>query len=348
MKIQRGRAAEIIDYLVVYDEPQVLLLKSSRQNHVLAVAVQYGQMSRPFFACEARDKPFERYFDQKADLRYVFHHAMSERYYIFDLDDEAENKVTLKPLTAEEARNESLWPKAGFFARSHTSAYHLKRIIGAAIQRFKIDGNWGSDDFTQFHSRMSDLYALFAVLKGVDLQTQSATLASVKQSIQEKFWQGGGSYVGFYDGLLKHVRGSINPLDVAAIRYASPGEIKFRGDKDALSEVARVIMIFEEMDHQLHAAYRKIYGALQKDHLLSADRNAGFSSKALEDFVRKETFDLANAMGLEKTEDLFAACDENLLIFAKVILSIYRRAKQIYNFHVEGRVQAVAGLETVI
>jgi hypothetical protein len=59
----------------------------------------------------------------------------------------------------------------------------------------------------------------------------------------------------------------------------------------------------------------------------------------MRNFVRDETKKFAHAMKLERIDDIYEACDRNALVFAKVVLSIFRRANELYTFHAEGRVQ---------
>jgi hypothetical protein len=44
-------------------------------------------------------------------------------------------------------------------------------------------------------------------------------------------------------------------------------------------------------------------------------------------------------MSLERVDEIYDACDRNVLVFAKVILSVFRRANELYAYHAESRVQ---------
>jgi hypothetical protein len=59
----------------------------------------------------------------------------------------------------------------------------------------------------------------------------------------------------------------------------------------------------------------------------------------MRDFIRKKTREFAEQMQLERVDELYDARDRNALVFAKVVLSIFRRADELYKFHAEGRVQ---------
>lgn len=334
-----ARSAKLLEVLVYYDEPQLVLLKTDRDYDMLAVAVQREGMSRPFFACEPRERALERYFDGKADLHYAFREARGHRYYFFDLDEEADGAVALQRATDSEVANEQYWPKVGFFARSHTNPVKTRKILEVTVREFRIDGNWGAADFSRFHGKMSDLYALFSALKRLDGREADEERRKIKRSVQDRFWQGGGSYVGFYDDLVDEVR-SISPLEVAGIQYASPGYIALRGDDGALADISRVVETLSEHAPELHERYLSIYGVLRKEKLLRAPKTAEFSSEGLEQFVFKQSLAFAADLQLDKAKELLAACDGVPLIFAKIVLSIFRRANELYMFQAEGRVQS--------
>jgi hypothetical protein len=333
-----ARTAKINEALVYYDEPQLLLLTSDRDVQMIAVAVRRSGMQRPFFSCEVRDKIFDRYLDGRADLHYVFKEARREMYYFFDLENETDGWVSLRKATDAEVQDDTYWPKIGFFSRSHTIQYQLRPVFEDSLQEYKIDGNWEARDFSQFHGKISDLYALFSVLNRLDAKQPISERELMKRCIRDRFWQGGGSYVGFYDDLFSHVK-SISPLSVARIQYASPGSFALRGNKDALYDITQMIETFDLHQDDLDSSYREVYRILRKEQLLRAEKSSSFSSKAIEGFVRTRTFEFVKNMKIERANEIFEACDEIVLIFAKVVLSIFRRGNELYSFHAQGRVQ---------
>jgi hypothetical protein len=84
-----------------------------------------------------------------------------------------------------------------------------------------------------------------------------------------------------------------------------------------------------------------VYRVLRKEKLLAARPGHGFSTKRLESLVLQSARTFAAGMGLEHIDDLVAACDGNTLVFSKVLLSIYRRANELYTFYAQGRIQRV-------
>jgi hypothetical protein len=336
-----AQSATVVEELVEVDGPQLLLLRSNRNRYMLAMAIgQCEGMRSPFFGSELTDKVYEAYFDQRADLHYAFVRAIGQSYYLFDLDKaDSDGVVLLSRVKAENARNPDYWPGIGFFARSHTTQFN-RPLASGDTQTFKIDGKWGTNDFSIFHAKMSDLYALFGVLERLDGSDSAAEQTFIRRTIQERFWRGGGSYVGFYDTLMaRNKLLKLMPLEIAKIQYSSPGEIALRGDVQALINITDIIEVFDEDWSALERAYRNIRGTLAKEKLLSAGPTAKFSSEPMQTFVLEKTNEFAKALRLENVDKIYNACDENTLVFAKVILSIFRRGNELYKFHAEGRVQ---------
>lgn len=333
------RSAKIVETLVDYDGPQLLALKSDHARHMLAIAVRKRGMDEPFFGAEIPDKAFELYFDETADLYYALRRAVGDKYYFFDLSLARGDTVVLLPAKPEEVSDPALWPGVGIFARSHTTSYLRQKITGT-IRKFVIDGKWRTNDFSLFHAKMADLYGLFGVLDRLQSAHGATEKAFIETTIRDRFWRGGGSYVGFYDSLIERNKLlKLEPLEVAKIQYASPGEIELRGNKRALADVADIIALFDESGPALAASYRAIHGTLRVQKLLRAVPSARFSNKQMELFVREKTDAFAKDMRLDHTPELFEACRSNVLVFAKVIMSVYRRANELYIFHAEGRVQ---------
>lgn len=334
--------AKLVQELVEYDGPQLLLLKTDR-HHMLAVAVKRTDMEEPFFSCEVNEKNYQRYFSQIADLHFLFERALGKRYYFFDLAKITDARlVKLRTASTEEAKDHGYWPNPGFFSRSHTTNFNLPAQSGET-RTFKIDGRWRTNDFSHFHSKMADLYALFGVLNRISKAPEGrAERGFIRDTIIERLWQGGGSYVGFYDALFfRNKNLHLSPLEVAKIQYASPGELVLRGDSQSLADVSDIIEVFQEKWRNLSIRYNYIHGILKQQKMLRAKPTKKFSSDRWEQIVLTASRTFADEMEIEHVDDILVACDDTTLVFAKVILSIFRRANELFLFYAEGRVQRV-------
>jgi len=339
----RATKATLLEYLIEYDGPQLAVLKSDRNRNMLAHAVYRTDMKEPFFGCEVTDKAFDKYFEGTADLNYAFQRAQSSAYYFFDnafVEGEGD-VVKLRAATPDELQHAEYWPQVGIFSRSHTSLFNREKRV-TALKTFKIDGKWGASDFSHFYGKMSDLYSLFAVLGRISGTAAPIERAFLASALRDRLFRGGGSYVGFYDDLdNRNHEHKLAPLEVSRIQYASPGQIDLRGDTMALSSTSDVIAKFEDGSRDLTELYKTVHGVLRKEKLLTAEPTEKFSSKALEEFVLSRTMELAQALKLENIDSVYQAAGKNILVFAKLILSIYRRANELYMFEAEGRIQRV-------
>lgn len=337
----RTTTAQVVEYLVDYEGPQLILLKTNRDRFMLAHAIRWAGMADPFFGGEVPEKALEKYFTGRADLHYAFEHAFRDEYYFFDYAtvSRTDETVELKRATKEDLEDNSLLPAGGIFSRSHTSLFKREKVI-TALKTYKIDGKWGADDFSHFYGKMSDLYALFAMLNRLEGATAPAERGFFAQALKERLWRGGGSYNGFYDDLdSRNAKQAVPSLEVSRIQYASPGQIDLRGDKDALAYTSDVIAVFEDHSYTLRKLYNEARGALQKAKLLKAGPETDFPSPAIKQFVNGKIRELAEAMKLENIDDMYAASGPNVLVFAKLVLSIFRRANELYAFEDEGRIQ---------
>jgi hypothetical protein len=253
------KTAKIEQTLVEYDGPQVLLLKSSSKRHMIAVAVTRPGYEHAFFTVEISDKTYDKYFEGTADLHFVFKQAAGGSYFFFDeATATADNEVVLVKAKPGEVEDAALWPKVGFFSRSHTNSFN-RAVRPTSLQCYSIDGKWGADDFSHFHGKMSDLYLTFAAIGRLDGTNAAAERDYLKDVIQDRLWRGGGSYVGFYGSLAARNRVVRSvPLEVSKIKYASPGEIELRGQKAALSSIAEIVDVFEEHSIEFGQRYRHI------------------------------------------------------------------------------------------
>ncbi len=103
-----AKTAALVEELVDYDGPQLLLLKTNRKHYMLAVAVKRPQMSEPFFGVEITDRVFEQYFAQEADLLFAFRRAIGQQYYFFD-EASVGNDVGRKSLNRHTWLWSSIW-----------------------------------------------------------------------------------------------------------------------------------------------------------------------------------------------------------------------------------------------
>lgn len=339
-RIENQITATVKAVLVYFDGPQLIQLESSRNNNMLAVAVHHPKSDNVFFGCETGEKQFDRYWGEKADLHYVFQNALRHQYYLFDYEDDSEReKVVLDPLPQNDPVTEKYLPKVGIFSRSHTSKLARNKLPLGQREYF-IDGKWAATDFSRFYNKFADLYALFAVFGENWVDLSDGKKEEVSDIVKSKMFRGGGSYVGLYDQLMDQViSSSLSTLDVKEIKYASPGKLVLSGNPEVLSDVNDAIKLMSMSKDSLGASYRKIHGILSVEKLLGERPTKKFSTPDRQRFVKTQTDHFASEMGLSDTQALYEASGRKTIVYSKIVLSIYRRLKEVYLFHEEGRIQ---------
>jgi len=335
-----ARKAYLLQTLVFFDGPQVVLFKSDRQFPMIGLAVDFEDYGDPsaadFLLTEVTDRSWRDYIDQKVDLRFLFLDA-SKRLYTGRWTEEDGHTIPLKVAKPNELSAEFL-PDHGFWSRNHTIELDEASKRPTTSQEYAIDGTWDASDFSRFYGRTADLYAFLSVtsdkiLGGLD----AIKRLNVEGLIKGLAWQGGGSYVGFYDRLFGQVDDLI-PLRVSRIAYASPGTIELRGDEEPLNDVNAMIEAFEKNRDDLTSLYSSIHGRLKKARLLGAAADRGFPNPEIESVVRDLSFSLYSHLGVENPASFFELCGRNTLVFSKIVLSVFRRVKDLQTFHAQGRV----------
>ncbi len=324
-------SAKIEHILVNYEGPQLALLRANNNAILIGYATFIEGYGYPLICCEPVDRYLDAYLRGKLELRVVFERTPKVRLYVVDVAS------TEADLPLKRVPTENYLPEHGIFSTVHTHPLVAGDTSKAYRQRFLIDGIWEARDFSRFHGRLADAYSLQSIARNLTEGTTSVLdEVFLKASISNREWQGGGSYLSFYGGVKEHLQ-SVHPLRVAAIEYHSPGYVEVEGSEEGLIEVANAIQkVISSRDD-----YMQIYGAIRKalrnEGLLAADKSMEFSAEVVRDYVLKQTDKLADMLGLPNSHLLLIACEKNVGVYAKLVLSYFRRINGIATFYLEGR-----------
>jgi hypothetical protein len=338
MSLHRSVTATVANILVYYDGPQLLLLKNQNDEYLLAHAIEREGFKYPIFCCQMIRRHLDRYLLGKVDLRYVFEETPQNRYYFADLGLK-EKPIKLRRAKATEI-DESTLPDEGIFSTGHTHPLEGLPETYNDRQRFNIDGVWEARDFSQFHGKMADTYSLLFIAQKLDngIEASNEEVGFLRASINERPWQGGGSYLSFYGGM-KDSR-SLHPLRVAGIEYHSPGYVDLEGKREVLDEILEAIRkIVNDNTDEIAKNYSAVHKSLKAEGLLGASKEKHFSNEGVEQYVKRQTIRLAGLTALPNAELIWQACDRNTAVFAKLVLSYCRRLRGLTSFVVEGRVK---------
>lgn len=327
--------ASLVDILVYYDGPQLALMKSGASK-IVAVAVEKDDMIAPFFGCYVNKYFWTKYKDGKADLRYIFQKSLAKKYIFFDWDEMTdEGFVEIIKATDDEISNDYFWPDHGFFSSSHTEADSSVETLQAS-QVFQIQGTWETSDFSSFYGKISDLYALYYIKNEISSDNTSHVLSFLKENIITRLWRGGGSYSGFYS-LLRERFSGMDPLRVEAIQYASPGHISLNGSQYLFEDMTSSFKNYKTSSQNIESLYKEIDNLLYKEKLKKASPKTPIPKSFIKNDIKYKSNLMLNAFGLDSNDLFFSACQNNILVYAKLALSIYRRFNGVYSFIAEGR-----------
>lgn len=324
--------------LIEYDGPQLAYFMTSRDYPMLAVAVEKPGMAYPMFGVELSDALFDRYMFGKTDLASLFLNAIKSRLYFLDLGGPNSGEIPLLKADEAEIANEEFYPLRGLFSRSHTNTLNDISEVGQVTERFFIDGRWDARDFAKFSGKLADTYALVRIADKLHIELETEDKLLLVNLIEERRWQGGGSYGGFYSSARDRTKRDY-PLSVVGIEYHSPGYIDMRGHEDTLQDVVQAIQTYRDGREQLDTAYSALYKLLKREGLLSADKDADFSSEGVTALGVRMAIDLGRSLALPNVE-LLSDLAKPAPVFVKVVLSFFRRIRELSVFYAEGRVSS--------
>jgi hypothetical protein len=335
MSLHKSEKGEIEKVLVFYDGPQLLLMKNQHGEHLLGYAVEKDGYDYPIFVVQMLERNLSLYLSGKVDLRYVFKKTPPTRLYFADLARGTKD-IKLRRARSSELTDD-VFPEAGIFSSTHTHPISNYYSENNEKQRFAIDGVWEARDFSQFHGKMADTYSLLYIAQKLSKEEASSSESEfLRESIADRPWRGGGSYLSFYGGIKDEAR-SIHPLRVAGIEYHSPGYMDVAGKREVLDEIVEAIEIASHDQQKIRTLYSAIRKALSHEGLLRVGSEHGFSNAAIEDYVKRQSLDLAEAVALPNGNEILKLCSGNVAVFAKLVLSYYRRIRGLAAFFVQGR-----------
>ena len=181
------------------------------------------------------------YFLGRFDLHYVYVYAPNATYYEADVESIFKNEIELRPFSG--AVDDDCIPSKGFFARDHNRSYEFVKQP-PSVHEVPIDGQWKMGDFQEFYSRYADLYVFQEALRTVGAQPLSFVPISYLSAFRGKPFRGGSSYLSFFKDLKAALPYHQRP-QLAAVQWASPGEITIKGTKALFREVERQVGSFQ-------------------------------------------------------------------------------------------------------
>jgi hypothetical protein len=173
--------------------------------------------------------------------------------------------------------------------------------------------------------------------KYVDPSTRPDLKKRIRESFMEQPLRGGSSYVNLFNGLLS-VQQLGERISVGKLQYASKGEINVRGRQDIFGELAISVGEFTSKYDELKDKYDELYDYLSQNKLLRARRDRLEKNDPISRHIYRISQKFAEMLRLEDANLIYELTGKNPLLYAKVLLSYYRRLERFFMFFAEGRI----------
>lgn len=336
--------AKVLQVLLWYDQPEIILLKLSSLEYVLAVSSAHSDNEDDLFVGAGMTfSRIEEYQEGKFDLRYALAHANLRKYYTFNYDG-LSDKVTLTKIVKSSDIISSSLPDSGFFSREHHDIDLVQHKVADAHEKFDVDGGWELGEFSKFYSQVEDIYYMFNDLNMYSDKSTSIQTKNVIKKAFDRSWGGGGSYVAFYDKIAND-NSHVAPLRVSGIKYNSPGYVAVRAKKKPFDSLIALLQAYADNGLEI----RKAFNSIDRFMAFSGISKANTSVESLTPVSIEELTNLGNNLALLlpgiSFSDLTRMAGNDVVVSSKVLKSIVRRVQKLYSFFEQGRVN-YEGLDT--
>lgn len=325
--------------LVDADFAALVLLKRTNSRGTTyffgsAIADEDGLITSYFLVMASRETTRD-YFLGRFDLHYVYVYAPNATYYQADADTIFQSEIELRPFSGE--ISEDSIPSKGFFARDHNRTYEIVKQP-PSVRRIPIDGQWNMAEFKEFYARYSDLYVFQEAIHSIADKPLDKISINYLTAFSSKPFRGGSSYLSFFKDLKSALSYHERP-HLAAVQWASPGEIKIKGADALFDSVERQIKNFQESYDNAAESYKRLREYMQELGWLEItseeyQKPSSDQLKALSDMIGE----LARHIHVPGGRSFSQILQGNQIVEAKIFLAVFRRLEAVLGFVREGRV----------
>ena len=198
-----------------------------------------------------------------------------------------------------------------------------------------MDGEWDLMILSGFGRQYDQVYSLFYV---IDHRSDLSGDRAVK-AFRKFPWVGGWSVVDFYEDLRLSVPHNRRPR-IVSLKYESPGHIELATTPAVAAAVGKTVKHVSQSLTHANAVYNRIYNEAKRRKLLSRDvkhRELALAEGQMR-FAEAGFRELANVMVIEERQR--AAIEQltaNSLVRLKILLSAYRRIRDLAEHQASGR-----------
>jgi hypothetical protein len=330
-------SATVLQVLQWYDYPELVLLRISTAEYVLAVrSGDMASSATTYLGGSMNIKHLREYAQGKCDLRYAIAHANLRRFWKFTFDGSERSVDLTKVVKSNQELLKSI-PDAGMFSRDHVAIDVVKKTTPNTVEKFDIDGGWELGELSQLYGQVEDIYYIASDIDRYESDQTTAKERLVISSAFDRNWNGGGSYVSFYKDVAND-NDFHAPLMVSGITYNSPGHVKIYANKEPFDHMLSLLIAYQENTSDIKKAHNKLGQYMAINKLNGKGAALLPVSDEVKAAIAKLAVNLEKFMPGIKFSTLRDMTSGNSVIAAKVLLSIYRRIERLYKFFEQGRV----------
>lgn len=329
--------ATVIQILLWYDKPEIVLLQTIDQDFILAV--RSGRLDSPNFVYVGGSMTSRRlrdYANGKCDLRFAIAHANTRKFWRFEMLPEQKH-VTLQHIKRSDDELAESLPDPQFFATDHSAIKVIENFVPNTIEKFDIDGSWDLGEFSQFYGQIEDIYYIVSDIERFDDPSISPDEKSKIVDAFDRSWDGGGSYVAFY-GKVANDNDYHAPLRVSGIQYNSPGHVKLHAHREPFGALMGLVKSYADNETEIRKAYNALSTFMSVNKLKKKGATRFQLTDATIDRLEEYADELDAFMPGVSFKALKIMTHDNVIVASKVLASIYRRIERLYRYFDEGRV----------
>lgn len=237
-------------------------------------------------------------------------------------------KRYLREVTQEQI-DEYLPTAQSYFDPTLTEDLDLTEEVVPKVYNVPIIGDWFSTDFEYLFKRYQRLYSFFYATRPRFVRTVASKLGELLRAP----WRGGYSRLNLFSQLAIEIP-AIHTLKIDALKYASPGHVRFEAIPAIGNSIRTATLRYLECEEAITAATKNINKTLKRARLRKentselSDTALNLEKKTLDE-LRKWCRDIAKSLGIVDEAQSLRQHSPNTVVYSKALLSFVRQLSRL-------------------
>ena len=330
--------------LIYFDGPLLSLFTDKFGNSYLFYWVDSDNISNRWLVFRVTERQIAEYMNRQIPLTELVNNPCGGYHYSVDITERPDQNLELENVTIVSPNDLPLnyKPRANSFYASEPIYYQ----DGRNFFKIPIEGKWSLDDLSYFPNVFSQAYAFIYSISNHfwgELRPGQFDGEKVERAFKAFPWRGGYSAVNFYSSLESSIPKNRRP-EVARLQFASPGVIGLSLYTPVAQQLTTHVKAFFLNYDDVTSLYKEIYKYLSDKKLLrDADSKVFSGEPGISETLIQFTKEMAALLGIdeERLNRINGLTEENPLATLKIILSFYRRVKELATFERRGQAKYI-------